>query len=1384
MILDIDKYCTETIIDKRYIPEITSTSIKQSNGMYDPRGLFSGEYFGQENSSTWKNMFAKIVIPHPVIHPSIFYIINRRVSYLLKWINLDFGFIKDKDSPDSLILTNQVNKYDYCGISDLYANSALICDALLRTEKFDTLSAKTILQRIVDRKIPIFVKHVIVTPPAFRPPDLKVSSDQENINKFYIKILDEINILRSSMTSNDKILTNRILANIQNLYNQLFEAMIDKIKGKTGLVRGAMLGKNADFSGRAVIVGDPLIKPSQLGIPRTMLIRLFYPWIINYVITHKEVIAALQKLGVQVNITRLFELINRDLFEKNIDSNIVAILNKCMEEVIKGKVIIAKRDPVLHKLSVRGFHPVPVDDSSIHISPLVCNHLNADFDGDQMAVFVPLTNKAQTIVKDEMLATKNLYAPREGLSFTIEKDYILGIYFMTKDELNKDQSPIKIPDSTSANDFIAMVYKADSFAKPVTYRGRTNTIGRRCVELLFNDYVKIEEKLNDKKVGKLLETIVNTHPEDLEDIMYRILKVSAVTSSFIGGTMSIKDFKIDDDLQKRRDEVISNPVKYDVDAELKNITKEFMKRQNSSSQLPVMLVDSGARGSAGNIQQISVAKGYISDANGKTLADPIGSNFSDGFKPVDYFTSAFGNRKGVVDRALNTASSGYLQRQMIYLAASVKSSDLKNCNTNRFFTLPLTEEYLEVLSGRILSNGEYLTKEYAERHNLIGKKIQIYSPLYCKSHDLCMHCYPSYYRKLIDNAHNVGMISANILGERGSQLIMRQFHCLSSQTLVYMNNRNTNEYGLHTLYDLFDKRRDKVVYTLNNTQQEIDVSDENLYTDDNGSWTKVLKIIRHKRNPNSKMVWVNTYDNHSLVTQDNHRVFVKRYNNIELIEPKDIKVNNDCLIISPKENFIWQEEKRKCFIDGYILGRMIGSGSITIYKKTKTNLCKRSYRLKIATQNGEYENKIRTKLVKIIKDSRKPLKVDKTSIFINSTSLANEYLSKCGKHSQVKHLPAEFIYYDDETLLKILCGLIDSSGSIRWKSKESRDLRSIVISINNIAIINSIKCILDKFGIKSNTYLGSYNKKNYQMYCIEIYPDSDQLKKYFYESVKCSDCIVTTKQGFNNNSCIKDVKNILFRDDLDEYSYVYDFTTETHRLSVNGIHSVNTGGASSVLYLTKEAPQLSGIIAQENNTLIANQDIRIKVMDYESSTVDIYVSRDFTVYSDNNEYEIHFKGDIEFNALMAYNVKEDDGDIILSYNAGDTIGEISAQTTDTTNAVKTVQRILTHSYQSESGEDLVLELYEIFNQKIQLLHFEILVSQLMRDPKKPYYPYRYGSMTEKPKFIPIKSVPSFESPKRGIMFERILDTVTNSIINGDNTSDQRVHSDLESLFDI
>lgn len=1386
MLLDIDKWCKETIINKSYIPEITSSSIKLSNGTYDPNGLFSTDIFGQERSTTWKNQFAKIVLPHPVIHPAVFYIINRRISYLLKWINLEIGYVwRD----NVLTLTNSINNFDYCGIIDLYQNSQIVCDALLRSGYFETETAKTILARIVDRKIPIFTSNIIILPPIFRPEDDSADANGIVINKVYTKIIDEVNVLKSSMSGKDKILINRILVNIQNLYNQLFTAMIGKIKGKTGLVRAAMLGKNADFSGRAVIVGDPYIKPSQLGVPRTMLIKLFYPWIINKIITNPELMKILQNLGVACNVANLFNLINTDIFEKNINANIVQVLNKIMEEVIKDKVIIAKRDPVLHKLSVRAFYPIPVDDTSIHICPLVCKGFNADFDGDQMAVFVPLTNKAQNICKNELLATKTLYHPFEGLSFVVDIDFVFGMWIITKDDIDPNDKVINLPDNT---DIVDLLFKAERFNIPVTFKGKTNTIGRRVAELIFNDRINVTESLNDKKIKKLLEKIAEEVPNELEDIMYRILKVTSITSSIYGGTMSVKDFKINDELKKRRDDVIAHPDKYDVDTELDKITEEYTEETYKKNQLPTLLVKSGAKGNKSSLKQVAVARGYISDAEGKVLPEPIGSCYADGFSPVDYFTSSYGNRKGVVDRSQNTANSGYLQRQMIYLAAPVKSSDTPDCKTNKFFTILLTEDYVKVVKNRVLSNGDILTDEYIEKNNLIGKKIQLYSPLYCKSHDICLRCYPIEYRKR-NPTRNIGMISANIVGEKASQTIMKQFHCLSEYTLVYC--KQNDGYSITTLYHIFNKYKDNIIYTLNDTQEEIDLSDENIYTDNNGKWTKVMKIIRHKRNPDSPMTFIKSIDSHVLVSQDNHRIVINRNNDIKFLAPKDIIINKDKIEVS--DNNIWQNKNRKSFIDGYLLGCFICNGNsiVTYNKSNNINIKRLIFYMSDNDKQNSKNTIIKDKMVSLLNDNHIDMKRTNKCIIIYDDNISNEFYNKCSIVSK-RILPPDFIYYDDDTLSKILCGIIDVSAVIKTIKNYNDCIERINISSINLALINSIAYICDKFDIKYTIYDSKNltDNINHQRYNIVLFPTNEHLLKVLSNSIKCQNHTIMIKRHNKKNersNIIKNVDYILFKDDLDEDSYVYDLETEDHQYSANKIHILNTGGAASIKYISKEAPQITPYINQDNNNLVAKKNIRIRVHNYTQEGADDVTTQDFEIIDLETGEEVDggFKTDIKFNLLMAdnSNLSEGDDEAILDYSEGVTVGEISSTATDTTSAVLTMQKVLNHANQFENPDDLVLELYEIFkaSSQIPLLFFEVLVSQIIRDPDKKYYPYRYGSMTKPPFFAGIKTVAGLESSKRGIMFEKILDVVTNSVLQGDSSNtDQRVTSDLETLFDI
>lgn len=365
MLLNIDDWVKKTVILGEYLPRITSPSLRLKNGSYDSKGLFSTDYFGQNGSDKWKRMYSVIELPAKILHPAIYYVIDRRISYLKKWIDLSIGgTYEDKN----LILTNESNKYDMCGLADLYDNPDIVSKLLLDSGKVDTKAGQVILARLTKHDPLMWTSYIVVPPPLFR------SNDEDN--DMYVKAIEELQILRSAIQSNDKLLKSRLLASIQLLHYQIFTQMVDKIKGKQGIVRGAMLGRNADFSARGVIVGDPQLDADHIGVPKDMLVRLFYPWIIHYILTNKEVAYELSKY-TPINKPALHTLINDKLYNEQINPKVMEILYAVTQEVIKDKVVIAKRDPSLHKLSVRAYYPVMEEGSAMHVSPGICPGHNA-----------------------------------------------------------------------------------------------------------------------------------------------------------------------------------------------------------------------------------------------------------------------------------------------------------------------------------------------------------------------------------------------------------------------------------------------------------------------------------------------------------------------------------------------------------------------------------------------------------------------------------------------------------------------------------------------------------------------------------------------------------------------------------------------------------------------------------------------------------------------------------------------------------------------------------------------------------------------------------------------------------------------------------------------
>lgn len=612
---------------------------------------------------------------------------------------------------------------------------------------------------------------------------------------------------------------------------------------------------------------------------------------------------------------------------------------------------------------------------------------------------------------------------------------------------------------------------------------------------------------------------------------------------------------------------------------------------------------------------------------------------------------------------------------------------------------------------------------------------------------------------------------------------MKQFHCLTYSTSVFL--LQNSEYKYCTLKSLYNSYSDNIVYTLNNTQEEIDISNENIYVDNNGEWTKALKIIRHKRNPESPMVYIRSTNGYGLSLQDNHPIAIKLDNNYIFKKPKDVNIKRDKFCISNAN--IWQEDKHNPFIDGYLLGAFLGDGYVQpgkIYKDHRIYSC-----ITFVAFKDVYENKIRNKCIDILtKDGFNP-KVTDIRINIYSANLAKKLNKECDKHAWNKHLPSDFIYYTDETLCKILCGVIDTDGYI----ETIKDYKYIRIEMVSEALINQLALICKKFNLKHGIRVSNLNSPSgkkynhkHQSYILSIYVSPDKLD-IFKESIKCK--LLNTREVQKRNHIYDETVNyykpIFFNDDED---YVYDLETEAHQFSANGILIHNTGGAAEILYISKEAPQMVPYITQENNNLIAKKDIKITVYNYEQETTDTVTAKEFTIEdSDGEIVKVNFRKDIVFNTLIATTTDlNSDGDTgTLQYQEGDTIGEISATATDTSSAVLVMQKVLNHASDYENPDDMVLELYSIFGQAIPLIFFEVLVSQIIRDPDKLYYPYRYSNMTKPPKFLGIKQVPGQESVKRGIMFERILDVITNSILQGDNANkDPRVTSALENLFDL
>jgi len=661
------------------------------------------------------------------------------------------------------------------------------------------------------------------------PPDLRpmVALDggryaTSDLNDLYRRVLNRNNRLKKLI---DLKAPEVIVANEKRMLQEAVDALIDNsarlgsqqlssqrrplrsiadmLKGKQGRFRQNLLGKRVDYSGRSVIVVGPNLKLDECGLPKKMALELFKPFVIQRIIEE----------GMAHNIRNSNRLIEQAPPE------VWAIL----EEVIRDRKVLLNRAPTLHRLGVQAFKPLLIEDLAIQIPPLVCTAFNADFDGDQMAVHLPLSRDAQSEARGLMLSSLNLLKPSTGDPIVSPtQDIVLGCYFLTKVREGAKGAGKLFSDSEEAflayeNGFIEI----NSLIKIRTDNGMLETtVGRlKFNEVLPEEYEFVNKLVTKKELSKIVGDIIAEFESEIaKSYLDSVKKLGFEYATYSGISWGMDDLII----PKEKQDIISNAeeeeklirAQYE-DGSLTNRERreraiEIWEKANQKLGREIVpnaldpdssvyaIIDSGARGSWSQPSQMMGMKGLVQNPKGETIELPVKSSYKEGFNVLEYFISTHGSRKGLTDTALKTASAGYLTRKLVDVSQAVIVKE-KDCKTKEGIAILRLEgkEFGHEFSSRLFSRttcddiksgkkilvkaGEIIDREnsYVIQADEKIESVKIRSPITCKTlYGICSKCYGYDLgnNKPVEIGQAVGIVAAQSIGEPGTQLTMRTFH--------------------------------------------------------------------------------------------------------------------------------------------------------------------------------------------------------------------------------------------------------------------------------------------------------------------------------------------------------------------------------------------------------------------------------------------------------------------------------------------------------------------------------------------------------------------------------------------------------------------------------
>ena len=581
---------------------------------------------------------------------------------------------------------------------------------------------------------------------------------------------------------------------------RMLKSLADILKGKQGRFRQNLLGKRVDYSGRSVIVVGPNLKFNQVGIPKKMALELFKPFVIKRIMD--------KELAYNVRgASRLIEEKTNEIWAS-------------LEEIISTKLVLLNRAPTLHRLGIQAFYPILIEGEAIQLHPMVCRAFNADFDGDQMAVHLPLSEIAQKEAKEIMLSGVNLLKPATGTPvISLDQDIALGCYFLTKiKEGAKGEGKF-----FSSSEEALMAYEFGNIDLKAKIKCRIiekdlNLIETNVGRIIFNqalpnDYPFQNSVAKKSELERIIRDIIQKYStEKSEEMLDSIKTLGFKYSTWSGISWGMDDLiiplekkeilteaekeakKVEDIFEKgflTKEEKSAKIIEIwsKVKTKIEELVPKILPQDGSVFQI----IDAGAKGSWSQPVQMAGMKGLVVNPSGQTIELPIKSSFKQGFDILEYFISTHGGRKGLTDTALRTSSAGYLTRRLVDASHEIIISE-EDCKTEQGIILfkkdsdEIGQNFIYKILGRIImetienicSKGEIIDWEKLDK--IIASKIEkltVRSPLTCESKKgICQKCYgwDLGRNSLVKIGEAVGVVAAQSIGEPGTQLTMRTIH--------------------------------------------------------------------------------------------------------------------------------------------------------------------------------------------------------------------------------------------------------------------------------------------------------------------------------------------------------------------------------------------------------------------------------------------------------------------------------------------------------------------------------------------------------------------------------------------------------------------------------